>query len=344
MKARGHLIFLACALALIGVPAGADAKPGYVIKPKSLRVNLSLPASNGYFATIQAQGPRKVSLSLSKGGMSATYLARGRVSRKGIEADFGEFGQVSLRFKPESRFTPRGPFAGLPVPVPLRESCKGKSSEGEKGVFLGKVRFEGERGYTRIDTHRLRGRVVRRYERVCKAAVDPFADKFKVREEVVFFGAKAQGAGVQRFVSGMEMTVSVGGQELAIAVLKGSERKRVGHVGVTKAGFVIGESDTIDFSPAGKQPVTGLAMPEKPFEGTASYLGEGKAPPTWSGTLAVRLPGSGLVPLAGPEFEAEICRSTGKAGLERCAEKLPLAQGSGSHSQPLALARLSSLR
>lgn len=64
--------------------------------------------------------------------------------------------------------------------------------------------------------------------------------------------------------------------------------------------------------------------------------------------LGLRLPVSGLIPLTGPELETEFCRAAEPAHFERCLESLledsPLAQGSGSHSQPLALARLSSLR
>ncbi|HYH53253.1 MAG TPA: hypothetical protein VD761_03905 [Solirubrobacterales bacterium] len=342
MKARGHLVVLACALALIAVPAGADAKPGYVVKPKSLRVNLSLPASQGYAASLEAEGPRKVSLEVSKGSITATYVARGSVSRKGIEADFGDFGRVSLRFKPKSRFTPRGPFAGSSLPASMRERCKGKSATGEKGVFLGNVSFEGEQGYTRIDAGRLGGKVVRTYERVCKPGFDPFVGKALSKAKGEVLAAKAQGVGVQRFLFGIEVSQFFAGEEVAMALLGGGERKRIGPVHVSKVALVM--VDSLEISPAGQRPVTGEVTPEMPFEGTASYLGDGKAPPIWSGTLAVRLPGSGLVPLAGPEFEAEICRGTGKAGLARCAEKSSLTQGSGSHSQPLALARLSSLR
>ena len=61
-----------------------------------------------------------------------------------------------------------------------------------------------------------------------------------------------------------------------------------------------------------------------------------QGPATWAGSLSVALPGVPDVALAGPNFAARLCS---RASLLRC-----LRYGSGSHSQPLALARLSSLR
>jgi hypothetical protein len=350
VKARRPLLLLICAL--VALPAllvgTASAKPGYVVKPKILRLSLPLPASKGYFVSIETEGHRKVSLKVSKGSFFAEYTALGRVSRKGIEADFGEFGQVSLRFKPKSRFTPKGLFADLPLPDSMRPQCKGKASVGEKGLFLGNVSFEGERGYTRVAARRLGGKVVRRYKRVCKRRPGAFASKAKLSEESVFYAAQAQRFGVQRFLVGAEISFAFKGEESASTIAFGGERKKEGPVSVLKLVLILEDIDSIEVSPAGERPVTAEVKIRKPFEGTASYLQEGKAPATWTGTFGLRLPGSGLVPLTGPEFEAEICRGSGEADFSRCAESIlvdsPLAQGSGSHSQPLALARLSSLR
>jgi hypothetical protein len=79
----------------------------------------------------------------------------------------------------------------------------------------------------------------------------------------------------------------------------------------------------------------------KPFLGSATYSDNRDSAPTWSGDLRLPLPGAGVVPLTGRSFKVKFCRVLSDAALERCLEA---AQGSGSHSQPLALARLSSLR
>ena len=336
MKPRGYLLPLACALAALAVPlAGtASAKPSHVVKPKSLSLKLRLPASNGYSASILTSGHRQVVLNLSKGSVFTRYTALGKVTRKGIEADFGSFGRVSLRFRGKHRFHPR-----------QRGRCSGRRPVGESGVFVGRVRFRGERGFTRVRAHRLEGTVVRAYRRVCKKAFR--ASTSKVREEVALLTAEAKRAGVTRSFLVIEAGASVGGEEFSFSIAAAVESKKVGRVAVRKAAVSIEELDSVAVSPRGKRPLTAEVKLLEPFEGTATYLDDGSAPPTWEGTLGVRLPGSGLVPLAGPEFEVDFCSGSLEAFddcVKAAARNQPLLYGSGSHSQPLALARLSSLR
>jgi hypothetical protein len=68
-----------------------------------------------------------------------------------------------------------------------------------------------------------------------------------------------------------------------------------------------------------------------------------------SGDLGISLPGLGPMPLAGPEFSADLCRIASISAIRQCLRtrrslRPVFLYGSGSHSQPLALARLSSLR
>jgi hypothetical protein len=335
------VLILALTLAL---PATAAAKPAYTVKPKSLQLRLRLPASNGYSASIVTDGHRQVEFNVSKGDFFAHYTALGKVSRKGIEADFGAFGQVSLRFRGKRRYHP-ALIPGLPLPDFLRDRCKGRRTVAEKGVFVGNVSFEGEHGFTRVQVNRRKGRVVRSYRRVCKGPSRPFAGK--IREEAIFLAAQAKRSGVTRFLIAGEASLSAKGEKFSFTIAIGGEKKRVGRVAVDKVALLLGELDSVAISPPGKSPLTAKVKLRKPFEGTAGYLDEGSAPPTLTGDLGIRLPGSGLVPLAGPEFEAELCRGDGDA-FEKCFDSLeeesPLRYGSGSHSQPLALARLSSLR
>lgn len=345
MKTRGGLAILVCAAVTLAVPASAAAvKPGFVVKPKSLQLRLGLPASKGYSASIVTDGHRQVVLSLSKGDVFARYTALGKVSRKGIKADFGSLGQVSLRFRNVRRYHP-SLIPGLKLPKLLRDRCKGRRTVAEDGIFVGNVTFEGEHGFTRIQVSRRQGRVERSYRRVCKGRVRPFAGKG--HNEAVFLVAQAKRSGVTRFLITGEASLSTKDENFSLTVAFAGENKKVGRVAVEKATLVFEELDSIAISPPGKKPLTAKVKLRKPFEGTASYLEDGTAPPTWTGNLGLRLPGSGLVPLAGPEFEGELCRGTGKT-FENCldslTESLPFRYGSGSHSQPLALARLSSLR
>jgi hypothetical protein len=353
MKARGPLLLLVCAL--VALPAGAaSAKPGYRVKPKSLHLNLALPATNGYSALIRTSGHRQVILSVSKGDFSAAYVALGRVTRKGIKVDFGPLGHVALRFRGMEKFHPRL-APGLKLPPSLRERCKGRRSVGEKGVFLGSVRFQGERGYMQVHTHRRDGTVVRSYRRVCRSAARASASGAQPREEGVYFGAQARRHGRVRFLTGVEMSFAVREEESAVTFAVSGERKKVGRVAAFKLLLDINQFDSVEISPRGEKPLTAEVKLPKPFEGKASYRREGKAPPSWSGTLGIHLPGSGLVRLTGPEFDAELCRAIRVPDFDRCSnsvfspepfelDTLLRLQGGGSYSQPLALARLASLR
>jgi hypothetical protein len=342
-------MFVGCALAaFLGTSAVATAKPGYFVKPKSLQLKLSLPASNGYSASLSTDGHRQVLLSVSKGAFIGRYTALGKVTRKGIEADFGSFGRVSLRFRSESRFHPQL-IPGLKLPPFLRHDCKGRGSVGERGIFHGNVRFTGERGFTQVRAHRLKGSVVRSYRRVCKKRSPAAASEAKPSAEGTIIQAVAQGDGALRFLLAAELSFAVGDKGETFSTAIGGLKEKDGRVTVSKALLFFESLDVIEFSPAGETPLSAEVTLPKPFEGTGSYLQEGKAPPAWSGDLGMRLPGSGLVPLTGPSFEADLCHVAEHLdNLEGClnrllSDDLP-AQGNGSHSHPLAEARLSSLR
>jgi hypothetical protein len=136
------------------------------------------------------------------------------------------------------------------------------------------------------------------------------------------------------------------------AILIAGVEEHPGPVAIARAALIInGEPGGILLSKRGAVPVKATVAPPSPFSGTASYLDQPGAPPSWSGDLSVRLPGAGAVPLTGPGFSADFCRLRSPKNPKGCeaGTKGPLgrpasarlAQGSGSHSQALADARLS---
>jgi hypothetical protein len=347
MKARRTLgILIACAL-VFAAPATAGTKPNYVVEPKGLHLRVGIPDSHGYLLSLWTKGHRQVTMQVQGDSSILRYTALGKVTRKGIEADFGSFGQVSLRFRFKSRFHPQL-IPGQRLPESLHEDCKGRGPTGEKGVFLGNIRFNGEHDYIEVKKHRLRGEVVRSYHRVCKRRSRGGASRAESGLETVGLTAAARREGTLRYLLAFETSFSLEEEDESMTFAFSGLKEKAGRVAVDKLARVNDETDSMQVSPVGEKPLSAEVKLPKPFEGTGSYLQEGKSPPSWSGDLGVRLPGSGLVPLTGPEFETGLCRGEVAARFGRCLESLledsPLAQGSGSHSQPLALARLSSLR
>jgi hypothetical protein len=310
-------------MAVLALPASAAAKPGYTVKQKSLHLRLKLPASNGYNASIKTSGHRQVVLNISKGEFFAKYTALGKVSRRGIEVDFGPLGQISLRFRGKRRYHP-SLIPGIKLPKFLKNKCKGRRAVAETGFFVGNIRLEGENGFTRIRENRLGGRVTRSYRRVCRGN-SPFANK--LREEGAFLAAQAKRFGVTRVLAVVEATISAEGKRVSVTIAVAAEQKKLGRVAVSKVTLLIEPLDSFKISPLGKSPLRAKVKLRKPFEGTGTYLDDGSAPPTWTGSLGIRFPGSGLVPLTGPEFETEFCRGEGEAFedcLDSVAEEPPL--------------------
>jgi hypothetical protein len=337
-------ILTACFLVLAS-PAAASLEPHYVVEPKGLHLRVGIPVSHGYLLSLWTKGHRQVTMQVQGDSSYLRYTALGKVTRKGIEADFGSFGQVSLRFRSKLRYHPRL-IPGQRLPESLHADCKGRGPIAEKGVFLGNIRFNGEHDYIEVKKHRLRGEVVRSYHRICKRRSRGGASRAESGIEAAGLTAAARREGTLRYLLAFEASFSLEGEDKSTTLAFGGLKEKAGRVAVDKLALVHDESDSMKVSPVGEKPLSAEVKLPKPFEGTGSYLQDGKAPGSWSGDLGVRLPGSGLVPLTGPEFETGLCRAEEVARFERCFESLdsPLAQGSGSHSQPLALARLSSLR
>lgn len=181
---------VACLLAgtSLAVAAAGPAKPGFDVHERRLTTLLAVGASNGYEGLIMARGHKQVNLALFKGRTVFAARTSGRATRHGIEADFGEMGSVSVRFDagPMGKENDAGGSAGIVADTLDRRSgtasrCRGRKPVFEEGVFRGRIRFEGENGFTRIDSRRAAGFVNRRYRQVCRrdSKKDPLSSVLK---------------------------------------------------------------------------------------------------------------------------------------------------------------------
>ncbi len=352
-----------CALLVLALPAAASAGQHAIVKRKSMHLNFRLPAAKGVAISVETSGHRQIRIGVEKGESLAFYTGLGRVSRKGIEADLGRFGRVSLRFLPKS--TSRGGGLNDLLPPPLRQKCRGRAPVLERGVLVGNVRFRGEHGYVRAVAHRVQAHLVRSYRQVCRwgaraRAAASAAERDKA--EVLTLSLEAHKRGIERGLTVFSIVLpgKDGKHPEGLTIGIALRKEKVEGVGTTKGALVFDADAGIIASPRGRQPVTAEAKLPAPFAGTGAYLKEPGQEPSWSGDLGVHMLGNGLVPLTGEEFEFDFCRAISEREIERCLEKAKpserplalsprrlgrlIAQGSGSHSQPLALARLSSLR
>jgi hypothetical protein len=333
----------------------ASAKGGHEVELGGFGASFQLRGTKGYHLSVRANGHRLVTLSATRGDSSANYTVPGRASRNGIHARFGSLGRISVRFE------------GSPVRRRGREgSCKGRQTIREAGAFRGTIRFEGERDFTEVDAQRAKGGFYRSFRRVCRKR--SWKPDFDIPEEkssnkrfrslMTAFIAESRVHGRDTGLAIVEVEAALGPREsesLFLSFVIAAQEERVGKMAIARSLFTEGSRGSLLASEPGARPVLATVALPKPFFGTATYRQDAGLPPSWTGPLAVRLPGTEAIPLTGEDFKAGLCHDTREKQFFACLRKLSgafggdesvavaqrLAQGSGSQSQAFWDARLS---
>lgn len=307
---------LLCALAICSLSAAPATaakdragKPSFEVHERALRLSLRVKASHGYEGWVATEGHKRVTLTLHKGSTVVEARTRGRVTRRGIEAKFGELGEISVRFR-------GGPFQSGPGVKGHR--CRGRKSELEKGVFSGTIRFRGENGFARVDAVRAAGYVQRQYRRVCRGSSlgDALSAAFArllrdVRLTVLRASGRVGDANVVLEASAADLRPLLGpGYGFEYTVSARSMERRNGVRLRRGVSARAGEGSFLFHLEKGEAPRSATVAPPNPFTGTARYLKGPGLPASWAGSLAARLPGAGLVALTGSSFRADFCRLT----------------------------------
>lgn len=291
----------------------------------------SLRGSDGYAIDVLTLGRRLVVLNASKGHVGAIYSTRGRISGTRIRARFGSLGRISVRFIPAR--PPRDRRGSS-------HRCRGGESITEVGAFRGTIRFAGERGYTRVDTHRAKGVVVRADRSACRR-----------RRRAEPSAALPGGSLTTRLLAvskrdGQVVSLDALGFGDRRLWVQASTQERRGKMEISRLAYaIVGGPKAFLSSAPGKHPAFAVLRPPKPFSGTGVFQEAADMSHDWSGTLSAWLPGAGKVSLAGPTFASSFCRRT--AGRSGCAffppvrRSLQTAHDSGSQSQAFWDARLS---
>lgn len=367
MKPRGRLgrvrraggCTIAAAVLLLVLPAGAAAaRPGDRIRPRSLHLGLASIATKGYVVNVETAGHHRVILNVQKGSQLASYTVRGKVSRHRIKADFGRFGHVSLRFHGKPR--------AFPAPAPRRRSqpprrrCSGRHPEREVGHFRGTIVFEGQRGFTRLAVGKTPGEVRRTYRQACRtvhkraaqASISSSTSTTPLGFTITVLTARSRvdGARTQFSAISLQEPVGIPGSSDTFSLVSASLQERVGRIQVLRSTLQTAKPGAIKLSRHGVKPAKAEVKLGSPFSGRARYVGAKQGSPTsWTGSLSVRLLGSGSLPLTGPHFHATLCRASAFNPASPCFRQaeanIATARGSGgSRSHPLEEARLSALR
>jgi hypothetical protein len=309
---------VATALAILALPPGASAKAPLGKEAPTVTATMSVPASNGYSITVMGTS-RYVVLLAEKGSVFAVYQVPGRVTRKGLRANFGRFGRVSVRFK----------RIGRPKAIernPSARGCKGRGPVQESGRFEGTIRFRGEGGFTEVTAKSAKGSVMSRFRHSCGARGERRATGALAAAEDADTGTallvedKSPNRTVGLMILNIDAGPSPGEPGLFLSLPIATVTEVLGRMTVAEAAIVEGDRGSLLASPVGIEPRTATVNLPPPFAGTASYLEQAGSPPSWTGSLKVRLPG-GEVPLTGAGFTALLCHEKSPRKFETCLDQ-----------------------
>ncbi len=320
---RALLVGLAVVLAILVLPPAASAKEIFDIEHPGIAATMVLRGSHGYQIKIEGVPGGRVRLKASKNGAFAEYEVAGRVTRHGLHANFGQLGRISVRFRRVGKPREGGP----PLDI---VKCKGRDPIREEGRFVGTIRFRGEQGFTGVAAHRTLGSVTHRFKRRCQlprrqhglpAATASLEDDASLLTTALIAGTRSDGRTSVFTVIAAEAETPKGKRVPLLSLAAAATSERHGRVSIRRAALIDGDPGNVLASPLGEEPVTATVSLPRPFAGTASFVEEPPSPPSWTGSLHVRLPGAENVPLAGPDFTTALCRGKNQKKFKSCVDR-----------------------
>lgn len=290
-RKRRHCLLLLCCLAIAGIaPAYASAF--------QLAEFEALHGTNRFQIGITVKGHRArlaaARIKFSKvlySAVAAQYVSRGRIDGDRVRARFGGRGLVDVHFEQEGE-------AVLRTPPPR---CKGASRTIRSGVFVGTIRFRGERGFTVLDVGRVKGKLKTIPDWKCPGPSGSRAGP-SIDTSPALLEAKAGRRGWRTLFRAVAARAP---DEEAETLFSGGRIEARPGMRVRRYGVAISSNDrTFTFDPGLSQ---ATLDPPPPFAGFATFT-RGIDAPIWRGPLTVDLPGAGSVRLAGNDFTARLYR------------------------------------
>jgi hypothetical protein len=320
---RAKAIAAVLVLGALGVltlfPGGAVAKPGFYRAPASTGFDFTLHGSDGYKIDVLG-GKREIFVLAAKtvGPTTASvdYRASGGRTLNGASID--------VRLPGVARFKAEFISKSVTEKKGTDGGCTGASVV-EKGYFVGSLVFRGEREFTKVKAGRVHGSISRSPVRLCRKQT-PFAEvprsaaeeasKAEQEERTVQLVAGERQRGLS--LLGERIETTAGGPSIAKSILIVSVSGRSD--GVDTSHILVdsgGPASSFGVSAPGVSPPDATLAPSSPFSGSATFQLTSPTKASWSGDLAVELPGLGKVPLAGPKFYSGLCEG------EICTKTLP---------------------
>jgi hypothetical protein len=251
-------------------------------------------APHGYTITVAGSENRVALIVGRKHSLTATeYVTHGTVTRRRIEASFGAFGKLSMRFGPA-----RG-RRGRPHAV-----CRAhRQVVTRHGVFRGTLSFRGEGDYLSFDVHRVRGEITSLGSRcrgshgifeILTRSNRPRKPREHGPEPRLFFAGWRHAVDAAGFIA-----LDLFGEPFFLAESEHTE----GRLAIVRFAAAIGRHRSFTLNDALTQ---AKLSPRRPFQGAGVYRAAPDGTKTWEGSLSVNFPGAPHFSLTGPPFEPEL--------------------------------------
>ena len=264
------------------------AEHGAPVKPAiRFRSGFVVEASNEYKVGVSSFGGAVI-LEVWRGRKgqrtSTAYLARGVATNERLQATFGKFGKVSMRFRESRNRTWFG----------KRRKCRGTSRfVKRRGVFVGNLRFKGEDGYVSVRVKRAKGAVVTEAAK-CRNRRPPIT-----LPDLSFLFFEPETALLALNREGVDSTAFLTLEGKRMTTFLVSDEESRGKLAIVRLG-VARKPTPVRVNEA----LTSATLsPPPPFQGTGRYRAFPDGTTAWSGNLTVNFPGAPRFRLTGPEYE-----------------------------------------
>jgi len=271
---------------LASSPLGAEVGAP-VNREVGFRTGFSLDPTGPYEVRVQTSGDAVV-VSVARGNrrrrvVLTNYLARGVATPERLQATFGRFGKISMRFR-ESRHRP---WFGK------KRRCRGAGRfVVRRGVFVGSFRFRGEDGYLGIRAHRAKGSISSVASKCRRQSRRRGAQSSSIFDDSFSGLVASDRTGVN---STAFAAISFGGRLFYFA----EREENRGKLSILRTALVRSHGDL----PLNEAVTAGRFSPGTPFNGAGRYRAAPDGSTSWSGNLSVDFPGAPRFPLTGPTYE-----------------------------------------
>lgn len=282
-------------------------KPDYGPVRRRTVAKFSVAASNGY-TLVAERFDRRLTVELRRGDTVATYevLAEGPSGGSRVAAAIPGLLDIDVRFHA------RGPVDVSPQSPP----CSPNVTRHMRGVFVGRVRFFGEMGYTEAQASRARGSLNHRVRSPCWSSSREAASLSRRGRTIRTIEL---GAEESKILRRLDFGVAKGPEPLFAPLDYDNSGHRYFYAELFENGYQIDISRKVEVK--GAAPGTfavdsaltsATVRPPWPFRGAGQLEQESPSilleppDPLWTGDLTVSFPGAPEVPLIGPGLKASL--------------------------------------